>query len=156
MRSDGTVAAWGDNSLGQISVPPGLNNVVAVAGGGGHSLALTASGAVVAWGSDFSGQCHLPATLANIVSLACGDDHSLLLVTTTLPTPELLNPLRTPQTFSVLIQTLYRKHYALDFKNSLTVADWNSVSTNAGNGALELLTDRAATTTQRFYRLRQW
>jgi hypothetical protein len=156
VRSDGTVAAWGDNSQGQISVPPGLSNVVAVAGGGAHSLALKADGTLAAWGDNWQGQCNLPFTLANIVSLSGGEEHSLLLVTTTLPTPELLNPVRTPETFSFLIQTLYRKHYALDFKNSLTVTNWNSVSTNTGNGALELLTDSAATAAQRFYRLRQW
>ena len=47
-------------------------------------------------------------------------------------------------------------HYALDFKNSLKETSWTSICTNAGNGALELLTDRAATAAQRYYRLRQW
>ena len=36
------VAAWGDNSQGQTNVPSGLSNVVAIAAGYGHSLALTA------------------------------------------------------------------------------------------------------------------
>jgi hypothetical protein len=156
VRSNGTVAVWGDNSQGQLSVPPGLSNVVAVAGGGGHSLALKADGTVAAWGADWNGQCDLPPTLVNVVALAGGEEHSLLLVTSILPTPKLLNPARTTKTFSFLIQTLYRKHYALDFENSLTPANWSAVGTNAGNGALELLTDRAATNAQRFYRLRQW
>jgi len=156
VRSDGTVVAWGDNSQGQISVPPGLSNVVAVAGGGAHSLALKADGTIAAWGDNWNGQCNLPSTLANIVGLTGGEAHSLLLVASGLPTPKLLNPVQTPRTFSFLIQTLYRKHYALDFKNSLTAASWSPISTNAGNSALELLTDRAATATQRFYRVRQW
>ena len=60
MGADGTVVAWGDNSQGQIGVPAGLTNVVAVAGGGAHSLALTADGAVVAWGANWDGQCSPP------------------------------------------------------------------------------------------------
>ena len=35
---------------GQSDVPAGLSNVVAVAAGGQHSLALKADGTVVAWG----------------------------------------------------------------------------------------------------------
>ena len=44
------VVAWGDNDSGQTNVPSGLSNVVAIAAGGYHSLALTAEGRVVAWG----------------------------------------------------------------------------------------------------------
>jgi hypothetical protein len=36
------VVAWGDNDSGQTSVPSGLSNVVAIAAGSLHSLALTA------------------------------------------------------------------------------------------------------------------
>jgi hypothetical protein len=156
VRSDGTVVAWGDDSLGQVSQPPGVTNVVGVAGGGGHSLALTATGSVIAWGSDLSGQCHLPSPLTSVVSMAGGEEHTILLVITTLPTPKLLQPVRTPGKFSALVQSLYRKHYALDFKNSLAAPTWTPVCTNAGNGILELLTDNGATPTQRYYRLREW
>ena len=156
LRSDGTVVAWGDNSQEQASVPLGLSNVVAVAAGGAHSLALKADGTMTAWGANWNGQCNLTAIPANVVGLGAGEAHSLLLSTCILPIPELLKPLRTPATFSFLIQTLDRKHYALDFKNSLTAASWSPIATNAGNGGLELLTDRAATASQRFYRVRQW
>lgn len=41
LRRDGTVTAWGYSDANQqTSVPPGLTNVVAVAAGWGHSLAL--------------------------------------------------------------------------------------------------------------------
>ena len=156
LRSDGTVVGWGDDSQGQASPQPGLNNVVAVAAGGAHSLALKADGTLAAWGANWSGQCNLASTPVNVVGLAAGEEHSLLLTSCGLPTPELLNPVRTPKTLSFLIQTLDGKHYALDFKNSLTAASWSPIYTNAGNGGLQLLTDGAATATQRFYRARRW
>ena len=50
LKSDGTVAAWGDNSHGQTNVPSGLTNIVAIAAGDYHDLALKNNGTVVAWG----------------------------------------------------------------------------------------------------------
>ena len=40
LKSDGTVVAWGYDSAGQVDVPAGLTNVVAISAGGAHSLAL--------------------------------------------------------------------------------------------------------------------
>ncbi|MDB6174478.1 MAG: hypothetical protein JWL59_3789 [Chthoniobacteraceae bacterium] len=70
--SDGTVAAWGDNSSGQLGnnsttqskVPVMVDTsgvlagqtVVAVAAGNYYSLALCSDGSVVAWGSNSSGE----------------------------------------------------------------------------------------------------
>ncbi|MBN8458912.1 MAG: choice-of-anchor D domain-containing protein [Verrucomicrobia bacterium] len=73
--SDGTVAAWGNNSYGQLgdntstnrSVPVATNAaagisalsnsmVIGVAAGGSHSLALCADGTVAAWGFNSNGQ----------------------------------------------------------------------------------------------------
>ena len=155
-RRNGTVVAWGDNSQGQCDVPAGLSNVVAVAGGGGHSLALGADGALTAWGADWNGQCNLPPGLAPAVGIAAGSDHTVALVEGIIPVPRLLNPARKGGRFSALVQTLNRKSYALECKNALAAANWTPVFTNAGNGALRMLTDLTASGTQRFYRMRQW
>jgi len=71
--------AWGDNYFGQCNVPAGLSDVVAVAGGGEHSLALKQDGTVVAWGANYYGQCNVPVGLNNVVAVAAGGDHSLAL-----------------------------------------------------------------------------
>jgi len=73
------VVAWGDNFSGQINVPAGLSNVMAIAGGGDHSLALKSDGTVVAWGDSGFGQTNVPAGLNNVTAIAGGYNHSLAL-----------------------------------------------------------------------------
>ena len=73
----GTVVAWGQNNYGQTNVPPGLTDVIAVAAGAAHSLALKADGTVVAWGSNYNGQTNVPANLTNVIAIACGNYHCL-------------------------------------------------------------------------------
>ncbi|MEI6395987.1 MAG: immunoglobulin domain-containing protein, partial [Verrucomicrobiota bacterium] len=74
-----SLAAWGDNYYGQTNIPAGLSNVVAVAGGSDHSLALRADGMVAAWGDNYYGQTNVPAGLTNVVAIAGGQEHSLAL-----------------------------------------------------------------------------
>jgi uncharacterized lipoprotein YddW (UPF0748 family) len=156
VRSDGTVFAWGDNSQDQCSVPAELNNVVAVAGGGRHSLALGTNGTLTAWGADWNGQCDIPPGLFPAVGISAGSDYTLVLLESIIPVPRLMNPARKGSRFTALVQTLNRKTYALECKNSLAATNWTCVCTNAGNGALRILTDQNATGLQRFYRMRQW
>ena len=73
------VVGWGDNDYGQTSVPPSLTNVVAIAGGYYHSLALKSDGTVVGWGDNGSGQTNSPAGLSNVVAIAAGYYHNLAL-----------------------------------------------------------------------------
>lgn len=87
LRTDGTVAAWaGANQYGQLSVPAGLNDVVAVAAGGdfwisesAHSLALKRDGTVVAWGCNSDRQISVPTGLSEVTRIAAGRAHSLAL-----------------------------------------------------------------------------
>jgi hypothetical protein len=70
---------WGYNWDVQPDVPGGLSNVVAIAKGGSHSLALTAEGWVAAWGDNYFGQTNVPDGLSNAVAIAAGGAHSLAL-----------------------------------------------------------------------------
>jgi alpha-tubulin suppressor-like RCC1 family protein len=76
-RRAGSVAAWGDNVGGQRTVPSNLVDVVSVAGGDFHSLALTRGGSLAAWGYNGDGQTTLPPGLSNVVAVAAGASHSL-------------------------------------------------------------------------------
>ncbi|MDB6024341.1 MAG: Immunoglobulin I-set domain protein [Verrucomicrobiales bacterium] len=75
VQSNGLVTAWGVNTDHQTNVPAGLSNVVSVAVGDYHSLALRNDGTVAAWGS--SGQTNMPPGLSNVVAIAAGVNFSL-------------------------------------------------------------------------------
>ncbi|GII27973.1 RCC1-like domain-containing protein [Planotetraspora mira] len=107
---DGTVQAWGDNDFGQLGngmVDPdnplpapvtGLTNVVAVAAGQDHGLALLSNGTVRAWGDNSFGQLGngviggnsptpIPVlgaggvgVLGNVKAIAAGDNSSIALL----------------------------------------------------------------------------
>ena len=62
------MVTWGFD----YATPPAASNVVAVAAGWEHCLALRADGSVVAWGDNSYGQSDVPATATNIVSIAAG------------------------------------------------------------------------------------
>jgi alpha-tubulin suppressor-like RCC1 family protein len=65
LKTDGTVACWGDNSYGQApatQAPPAGTTFIKVAAGGSHTCALKSDGAAACWGDNTYGQA--PATQA--------------------------------------------------------------------------------------------
>ena len=104
LRDDGSVWAWGSNFHGQLGdgtnessvlrrdpvQVEGLSDIIAVAAGESHSVALRSDGTVWAWGSNREGQLgdgstteqHSPVQvrgLSNITSIAAGANHTVAL-----------------------------------------------------------------------------
>ena len=77
----GQVLVWGDYNANPhlTNVPPSATNVIALAAGDYHCLALRADGTVVAWGYNNTGPANVPPDLTNVVSVAAGSTHSLAL-----------------------------------------------------------------------------
>jgi alpha-tubulin suppressor-like RCC1 family protein len=73
------ILAWGDNFAGELDVPIGTVDIVALAAGGEHSLALRANGEIVAWGNNSWDQNNVPQSATNIIAVADGFSHSLAL-----------------------------------------------------------------------------
>lgn len=65
-----TVVTWGDNRPRQTDVPAGLSNVVAIAAGTDHSVAIRRDGTVVAWGLNHFGQTAVPPGLGGVTAIA--------------------------------------------------------------------------------------
>ena len=76
------------------------------------------------------------------------------LVAGTLPTAKLLSSRWHNGCFSTVFQSINRNSYSLQYKNTVMATNWTTISTNLGNGALKLLSDPAATNSQRYYRLK--
>ncbi len=70
-----SVIAWGNNSSGQTNVPASATNVIAVAAGGFHSLALSSDGTVISWGAI----TNVPSNLINVQAIVAGASHSAAL-----------------------------------------------------------------------------
>ena len=79
VHAGGLVAAWGDSSYGQITLPAGVNSVKAIALGPEHGLALRSDGTVVAWGHDYDGDTRVPPDLPRATAIAAGLLDSLIL-----------------------------------------------------------------------------
>jgi alpha-tubulin suppressor-like RCC1 family protein len=77
LRADGSVVGWGDNSFGQIGIPPDVTNIVAIAAGQHHSVALRRDGQVFAWGRSDSFQQTTVPPHTNVIAIAAGANHSL-------------------------------------------------------------------------------
>ena len=71
------VVAVGDNSFGQCNVLLQATNMLAVAAGAWHNLALRSDGRLLAWGDNSYGQCNLPAAAQGAAAIAAGGYHSL-------------------------------------------------------------------------------
>lgn len=70
LKTDTTVAAWGDTTSNQCAIPESLTGVSAVAVGYHHTLALKEDGTLVAWGNNADGECTVPAGLSGVVAIA--------------------------------------------------------------------------------------
>jgi alpha-tubulin suppressor-like RCC1 family protein len=100
LMADGTVLAWGDNQYGELGdgtsgtdrwmpvTVTGLTNVVSIAAGYYHSMAVTADGKVWAWGYNNNGQLgqyfassyttpRVVKDLSNVKDISGGGSHSL-------------------------------------------------------------------------------
>ncbi|HWH71745.1 MAG TPA: immunoglobulin domain-containing protein, partial [Candidatus Sulfotelmatobacter sp.] len=73
------VATWGRYSEGSYALPSGLTNLVAIAEGASHTLALRPDGTVLAWGYYNFGQTNIPAGLAGVAAISAGTYFSVAL-----------------------------------------------------------------------------
>jgi alpha-tubulin suppressor-like RCC1 family protein len=160
------VVAWGQNIYGQTNVPFGLSNVVAIAAGGWHSLALKREGTIVAWGAGgpntntlvVCGQNVVPPGLSNVIQIAAGSVHSLALVDSGPPAMHqpLIDPTLGTNGFSVSVRGRPGHVYALQYKNQLGESAWTSLPLVAGAPWILQLKHPGTPGTQGFYRVREW
>jgi M6 family metalloprotease-like protein len=76
--ANGSVVAWGyPGSSNQLAVPVGLTNVIDIAIGNRHAVALHADGRVTTWGDNDYGQQNIPVNLTNVVEIHTRHHHTV-------------------------------------------------------------------------------
>jgi len=121
----------GDSQV--FTATPNVNYVV--------SQWLVDSGVVQTGGTSYS--------LNNIQSA-----HSVQVTFTQASSPKISNPKLTGTTFTLSVPTQIGFNYTLEYKNSLSDANWTVVQTIGGTGGTIVLTDSGATGSRRFYHVR--
>jgi alpha-tubulin suppressor-like RCC1 family protein/uncharacterized protein YjbI with pentapeptide repeats len=128
---------WGD-LFGDA--PAGATNIVAVAGGDNHIVALRADGRVFSWGLNIQyDQTNVPPDVTNAVSIAAGSTHSLALLddgtvrfwgniyTTGVTNP----PLSAIPNMAILAQGGSAQH-VLSVRSDGTAVDWGNSNLSYG------------------------
>lgn len=75
------VAAWGNNSR-QTNVPPNATNLMAIAAGYNHYLALNQQNEIIGWGFNFFNQATHPPGVTNCIAIDAAQNFSVGLKTT--------------------------------------------------------------------------
>lgn len=134
LRADWTAVEWwySESMVGasaSTEVVTGLTNVVALAAGKDHSLALRADGTVLCWGGNDWGQTNVPPRLSNVVAVAAGADHSLALrrdgtVVAWGGTPPPFAETNVPPGLSDVVEVAAGEQYSLALRPDGTLVAW--------------------------------
>jgi alpha-tubulin suppressor-like RCC1 family protein len=133
------VAAWGDDYAGQTNPPSAsLSDVVALAGGYNHCLAIKANGSVTNWGATFYSVPTTPVIASNdAVSLSAGLAHSLALradgTIVVAGTNEVGGPWMAPAGLSNVVATACGGGAGLALKADGTVVWWQGLGLTTTN-----------------------
>lgn len=153
LNFDGTVTAWPDD------MPDNLTNIIAIAGGGNHLLALHNDGTVSAWGCDCGSDFQSATNLTHVAAISAGGgdgiDLSIFLLDYTNPPPVLTATLanNAPR---LSITGLPFHNYVLEESSHLSSpANWTFKKNIVLPASAELVLDLSpADNNARFYRAR--
>jgi Alpha-tubulin suppressor and related RCC1 domain-containing proteins len=171
LQGDSTVIGWGFNlngqatgiptssspytSTGQVTIAGQvISNVVAIAAGLGHSLALKNDGTVVAWGNNPDGEATIPPGVSNVVAISAGFYQSLAIIADL--RIDSIN--LAPQGPALNFHTFAGQQYSVEYSSDLTPGNWQPLPNGniSGNGLETQVIDTAGVdAASRFYRLRQ-
>ncbi len=129
------VVTWGQtNNYGLAALPLDLTNVLAVAAGVNHSVALKSNGRVVAWGYNFFGQTNVPSSASNVVAIAAAQDHTLALRSNGTVVAWGNGGIGVPAGLSNVIAVAAGDYHGLALKTNGTVVTWGD--SNFANSTL--------------------
>jgi hypothetical protein len=113
-------------------------------------------GVIAGGGATFSSgtRFQLSGTIAQpLAAVPCGARFSIQGGFWIWPSPTFFAPAKTGDNFIVSFQTNPGNTYTVQYTDTLSPPNWQSLPTVAGNGAVESVTNSAPGIAQRFYRL---
>lgn len=75
-NSAGWLSCWGQNGVGQATVPGDLGQVIQVSAGSEHTCAVTSAHTLRCWGRNDSGQAMVPGDLGQVSQVSAGFWHT--------------------------------------------------------------------------------
>lgn len=129
------VAAWGKGGrgFGALAVPPAANNVIALAAGVAHVVAVRADGGPLVWGIPNAGTLDIPSTVSDLRSVATSEAFTLGLRQngSVLVWPhtdvEDTGVTHLPEGLTNVIQVAAGRSFALALREDGTVVQWGQV-----------------------------
>ncbi len=140
----GTLIGVGENIFGECEAPEDATNLIALAAGGAHCLAVRSDGTVVAWGNNSHGQAEVPEGLTNAIAVAAGAFHSLALKADGTVVGWGYDPdgnLSVPSSLSNVVAIAAGSAFNMALKNDGSVVAWGD-----STGEMELPNDLGVTT----------
>ena len=125
---DGTVQHWGYGGYGMRPIPDTVTNIVQIAAGASHCLALRGDGAALAWGWNGWGQIDVPEGLTNVVAISAGDAISAALRADGTVVAWGLAEAAPPAGLSTVVQISAGSAHLLALRSNGTVVAWGSSS----------------------------
>lgn len=136
-------------------MPAGLTNVIAIAAGWSHSLALRRDGTVIGWGDNTYGQTNVPAALTNVVALAAKDGRSMA-ITAEL---EIFAIAKVEQHILLRFRAFSGRQYMVEYSPTLNRSHWTELPLGpfpgTGDDAVVGDTNVIDGVECRFYRVRE-
>jgi alpha-tubulin suppressor-like RCC1 family protein len=133
------LTAWGGDTNGNLSVPLGLTNAVAVSAGANHSMAVSRNETVTSWGDNTYGQASIPSGLTNVVQVSAATYHSLALMSDGKVVSWGTNYwgiLDVPQGLSNVIAVSAGTSFSLALLDNGTVSAWGNTIASNGSPAI--------------------
>lgn len=131
------VIAWGNSQYGKTTVPASATNVISVAAGGKHTVALRSNGTVVVWGAAVT--TNVPSSATNVIAIAAGTSHSVALRAdgTVVAWGDNMFGGQTniPQSATNIIAIACGSYYTLALRADGTLVSWGSFSQNLNNAS---------------------
>ena len=79
LRSDSSIACWGDNNYGQVTPPTPNSGFTQVSAGAIHTCALRSNSSIACWGDNNYGQATPPSPNSGFTQVSAGYQHNCAL-----------------------------------------------------------------------------